>query len=234
VRTLITILAYNEEANIANTINKIRDILPDVSIAVINDGSIDDTELCARQAGVDVINLPFNLGIGGAMQTGLKLAISRGFDIIVRMDGDGQHPPENIPDLLAPVIRGEADIAVGTRFMGGGSGAREVSFPRRVGILFFSLLATWFSGRKVSDATCSFQAINRRAAIFLDKNMEQDHPEVDGWIMLGRAGFQVKEIPMVIHPRRAGVSSINSLRALYFLVKVSITAFAAHSRKIIK
>jgi glycosyltransferase involved in cell wall biosynthesis len=234
VKILVTILAYNEEANIANIIERVSNVLPDVSIAVINDGSEDDTEACARQAGVDVINLPFNLGIGGAMQTGLKLAISRGFDVVVRMDGDGQHPPEKIPDLLAPVMKSEADIAVGTRFLGGGSGSREVSFPRRAGIFFFSLLATWFSGRKVSDATCSFQAINQQAAIFLDNNMEQDHPEVDGWILLGRAGFRVKEIPMVIHPRRAGVSSINTLRALYFLVKVTITAFAAHSRKIIK
>lgn len=233
MKTIVTVLAYNEEASIVNTIQKIKQAAPDCQIAVINDGSIDRTAQLSRECGVSLIDLPFNLGIGGAMQTGLKLAIDQGYDIIVRMDGDGQHPPEQIPNLIAPIINGEADIVVGTRFLGD-SGPHKVSIPRRLGIIYFSFLATLFSGRKVTDATCSYQAINLPAAIFLDRNMEQDHPEVDGWILLGRAGFRVKEIPMNIPPRQAGVSSINTLRSIYFLVKVTITALAARSRKIIK
>lgn len=227
---LVTILAYNEEASICSVIERVRHAVPDATIVVINDGSRDRTAWVARQAGAEVIDLPFNLGIGGAMQTGLKLAITEGYDYIVRMDGDGQHPPEGIPALLDPVMSGEADIAVATRFADSSTSYRP-SFARKIGIFIFSKLATMFSGRKVTDATCSYQAMNLRAARFLDVNMEEDHPEVDGWILLGRAGFRVKEIPMEIRPRRFGVSSINTMRAIYFIFKVGLTAFAARSRR---
>lgn len=230
---LVTILAYNEEACIDKVIQRVKQTVPEAAIAVINDGSIDKTSAVARQTGVDVIDLPFNLGIGGAMQTGLKLGLNRSSDYIVRMDGDGQHMPEGIPILLEPVVSGDYDIAVGTRFFEK-NGENHVTLPRRIGIFLFSLLATWFSGRKVTDATCSYQVMNARAARFLDNNMEQDHPEVDGWILLGRAGFKVKEIPMVIPKRETGISSINLWRATYFVFKVSLTAFAARSRRYIK
>jgi glycosyltransferase involved in cell wall biosynthesis len=231
-KVLVTILAYNEETNICNVIERVRRVVPDATITVINDGSRDDTAKVAKQAGAQVIDLPFNLGIGGAMQTGLKMAIVEGFDYVVRMDGDGQHPPEGIPALLEPVMSGEVDIAVATRFANKYSSYRP-SFTRKIGIFVFSKLATMFSGRKVSDATCSYQAMNLRAAKFLNNNMEEDHPEVDGWILLGRAGFKVKEIPMAIQPRRFGVSSINTMRAIYFIIKVSLTAFAARSRRFV-
>ncbi len=227
---LVTILAYNEESNICSVIERVRQVVPNATIAVINDGSRDRTSIFAEQAGAEVIDLPFNLGIGGAMQTGLKMAIKEGYDYIVRMDGDGQHPPEGIPYLLEPVIKGEVDIAVATRFAGKYS-TYKPSLTRKIGIFVFSKLATMFSGRKVTDATCSYQAMNIHAARFLDSNMEEDHPEVDGWILLGRAGFRVKEIPMEIRPRRFGVSSINTMRAIYFILKVGITAFAARSRR---
>jgi len=233
MKILVTILAYNEEASISEVIQRVRHELPDATIAVINDGSGDNTAGAAQRTGVAVINLPFNLGIGGAMQTGLKLGILGDYDIIVRMDGDGQHPPEEIPKLLSPLLNDDADIAVGTRFLHDSS-PTQIPFSRIVGIALFSQLATWFSGRKVTDATCSFQSINRKAAIFLDKNMEQDHPEVDGWILLGRAGYRVQEIPLAIHPRMRGVSSIDLPRAIYFIVKVTLTAFAARSRKYYK
>jgi glycosyltransferase involved in cell wall biosynthesis len=232
MKILVTILAYNEENNISSVVQRVRRVLPDATIAVINDGSHDDTASAAHQAGAAVINLPFNLGIGGAMQTGLKMGISGNYDVIVRMDGDGQHPPEEISKLLSPVFSGEYDIAAGTRF-GSVSTGYKVPLSRKIGIRLFSQLATWFSGRKVSDATCSFQVLNRRAAIFLNNNMEQDHPEVDGWILLGRAGFRVKEIPLEIYPRLNGVSSIDLPRAIYFIFKVTLTAFAARTRKFV-
>ena len=233
MKILVFILAYNEEESIVGIIERVRCVLPDVMIAVVNDGSRDDTAQRAKQTGVAVINLPYNLGIGGAMQTGLKLGIMGGYDIIVRMDGDGQHPPEEIPKLLSHMVNKDVDIVVGTRFLSNTTSA-QVSFPRRMGIFIFSILATWFSGRKITDATCSFQALNRRAAIFLDKNMEQDHPEVDGWILLGRAGYRVKEISVNIPARQKGTSSINMIRAFYFLIKVSLTALAARSRRYIE
>jgi glycosyltransferase involved in cell wall biosynthesis len=233
MKILIIILAYNEEENIASVIERVRRVISDASIAVINDGSSDNTGQVAKQTGVAVINLPYNLGIGGAMQTGLKLALMEGYDFVVRMDGDGQHPPEEIHNLLAPVISDKVDIAVGTRF-GADQMTYKGSLIRKIGIFLFSYLATKYSGRKVTDATCSYQAMNRRAADFLNKNMEQDHPEVDGWILLGRAGFRVEEIPMHISPRQAGVSSINHWRAIYFIFKVGLTALVARSRRYVK
>jgi glycosyltransferase involved in cell wall biosynthesis len=228
---LVTVLAYNEGASIEAVINRIKRILPEATIAVINDGSSDDTSEVARRTGIEVIDLPFNLGIGGAMQTGLKFGLIQNFEYIVRMDGDGQHPPEEIPKLLDPVMHGEADIAVGTRFSGPDTFGYKASLPRRIGIYLFSRLASRYSGREVTDATCSFQVLNAKAAKFLDNNMEQDHPEVDGWILLGRAGYTVKEIPVGIEPRRKGASSINQWRALYFIIKVGLTALAARSRR---
>jgi len=154
---LVTVLAYNEEDSIEGVINRVKQTIPYATVAVINDGSSDDTGETARRAGVEVIDLPFNLGIGGAMQTGLKFGLIQDFDYIVRMDGDGQHPPEEIPKLLFPVMDGEADIAVGTRFSGPDALGYKASLPRRVGIYLFSRLASKYSGRKVTDATCSFQ-----------------------------------------------------------------------------
>jgi len=232
MKVLVTILAYNEEAIIADVIRRVQFSLPAAMVVVINDGSRDGTSDAARRAGAEVIDLPYNLGIGGAMQTGLKVGIQGNYDVIVRMDGDGQHPPEEIYKLLPYVASGAYDIAVGTRFLNQKL-HKDVVITRRMGIFIFSKLATWFSGRQVTDATCSFQVINRRAAIFLDKNMEQDHPEVDGWILLGRAGYRVKEVDVEIQPRRLGVSSIDTWRALYFVVKVSLTAFVARSRRYI-
>ena len=228
---LVTVLAYNEEDSIGSVVDRVRQILPRATVAVINDGSSDNTSEAAKRAGADIIELPFNLGIGGAMQTGLKFGLLLRFDYIVRMDGDGQHPPEEIPKLLEPVMNGEADIAVGSRFSGPDALGYKASLPRRIGIHLFSRLASRYSGREVTDATCSFQVLNSRAAKFLNRNMEQDHPEVDGWILLGRAGYSVIEIPVGIQPREKGVSSINQWRALYFIIKVGLTALAARSRR---
>jgi glycosyltransferase involved in cell wall biosynthesis len=221
--------AYNEAANIASVIADISNTLPGISIAVIDDGSVDNTAQIARQAGAIVLRLPHNLGIGGAVQTGLRFAVYRNADYVIRLDGDGQHPASQISLLLEPVMRGDIDIAIGSRFIRKAT-PRAVSFPRRVGILIFCMLTSLLSGHKVTDPTSGFMVMNTRVAAFLARNTAQDYPEADARVLLGRGGFKIREIYTQMCERQGGVSSITPARALYYVFKVSLSVLAARSR----
>lgn len=226
---LTVIPAFNEATTIAALVRGITSVLPEGEVVVVDDGSNDDTGLIARHEGAMVLRPPFNLGIGGAVQTGLMLVSTGNYEYIIRLDGDGQHPPEEIPILLKAVCEGEADIAVGSRFFPR-SQAPPISLNRRIGIFLFSKMASFFSGQTVTDPTSGFMVMTREVAIFLSKNLSQDYPEVDARVLLARGGFKVREYPTRMLPRQGGVSSIDLWHACYYALKVTLSIMMARNR----
>ncbi len=221
--TLIIIPAFNEQENIGRVIREIRDTSYPVDVVVINDGSTDATARVAREAGAVVINLPFNLGIGGAVQTGFKYALRHGYEYAIQLDGDGQHVAAEIRKILDPVKSGEADMAIGSRYLT--ETDYKTPFMRRMGMLVFSFVNSALVGQKITDNTSGFRAFSRRAILFLAKYYPADYPEPEAVVVLGRNGFKIKEVPVRMRPRAAGESSINAFRSVYYMVKVLLAIF---------
>lgn len=160
MRTLIIIPAYNEEKSIAGVLERVFQCLPESEIIVINDGSKDNTDLRAAASGARVINLPFNLGIGGAMQTGFLYAKQHDYDIAIQIDGDGQHNPEYVEKLIGPIAAGRADMVIGSRFVN--RTQYKSSLFRKMGITFFSGLVSFLIKQKITDTTSGFRAVNKK------------------------------------------------------------------------
>ncbi len=219
MKTLVIIPALNEEDSIVSTIEEVRQ-RGFQDIVVIDDGSCDGTMLKASSVGVKVVGLPFNLGIGAAVQTGLCYARKYGYDAVVRIDSDGQHDPDFIRDLLSEVDRG-ADLAIGSRFLHPDSQYRS-SLIRRIGIHFFSWLISALVGTQISDPTSGYQAFGKRAIKLFSCSYPTDFPEPEATVIAQRAGFLIREIPVKMRLRASGVSSIRYLRTLYYMVKVTL------------
>ena len=217
---VVLVPAYNEEASIAGVVSEIRQQAVGADVVVIDDGSGDGTAGAARAAGATVIRLQHNLGIGGAVQTGYRYAVAQGYRYVVRMDGDGQHDASCIGALLSPLRSGQADVVIGTRF--GGQGTYRAPIARALGIRLFSLLVRLVTGQRFTDTTSGFQACTLRAARFLAARLPSDYPEIEGLILLCRAGFRVQEVAVTMRARQSGVSSIGRLRALYYVLKVTL------------
>jgi glycosyltransferase involved in cell wall biosynthesis len=219
-RVLVVVPAYREEKKIGEVVSAVRERFR-YDVLVVNDGSPDGTSAAARTAGAIVVDLPCNLGIGGAVQTGFLYARNRGYDAVVRIDGDGQHDPDDIVALLGPVLRGEADAAVGSRFLG--KTEYRGSIPRIFGIGFFRVLVRLFTGFRVTDPTSGFFAINRRLIAFYASHYPSDYPEVDAYILMHRMKARAVEIPARMYERQEGKSSITPLQAMYYMVKVTLS-----------
>jgi len=217
-RILAYILAHNEESAIGQVVQRVRQALPEATVLVVDDGSMDNTARAAREAGAQVVSLPFNLGIGGASQTGQIYAIAQGYDIAVRLDGDGQYPPAEIHRLLDALAPAEVDMVVGSRFLA--PGGYKAPFLRRIGIRFFSIILSAICRRRVTDPTSGFIAAKRPALTHLARIAVFDFPEIESLVSLSRAGFHVIETPVSMAERAAGTSSINLLRSVYYVVKV--------------
>jgi glycosyltransferase involved in cell wall biosynthesis len=217
-KRLVIVPAFNEEKNIGQVVDDILGAGLGLDVVVIDDGSHDRTSEIARLHGARVISLPFNLGIGGAVQTGLKFAYRQGYDVAIQIDGDGQHVPSEIPLLLAPLQRREADVAIGSRYIG--SRRYRTPLMRRAGMIVFSLVNSILIGQRITDNTSGFRAFNRRAIEFLSMIYPSDYPEPETIVILGRNGFRLQELAVEMRPRASGESSINSLRAIYYMVKV--------------
>ena len=216
--------ARNEEAAVGGVIAEMRAFDPDLEVVVIDDGSGDRTAAVAEAAGARVVRLPFNLGIGGAVQTGFRYALEHGFDLAVRLDGDGQHDPTELPTLLEPVLAGRADIAVGSRFAGAGdvparrSRAASASACSR-GVV--SLLVR----QRVTDTTSGFQAVNRRGIALFAADYPHDYPEVEAVVMVHRHRLRLEEVPVRMRERAGGRSSIRAGHSVYYMLKVSLALF---------
>lgn len=211
---------YNESASIGPVVREIRLHAPQADVVVIDDGSSDNSACIAGSAGATVLKLPYNLGIGGAVQTGYRYAVSQGYDAVVRMDGDGQHDASDIPALLAPILDGSADVVIGSRFLNGRG--YVPSLLRSIGIRFFAILASLITRRRITDPTSGFQACSKTAAHFLAAYTPQDYPEVEGLLLLCRAGFRIQEVAVTMRSRFAGKSSIRKLKTVYYVLKVTL------------
>lgn len=225
-RVLAIIPAYNEEKTIRWVVSRVHKTVPEADVLVIDDGSTDDTYREARLAGAFVVRHPFNLGIGGAVQTGLKFAQQGGYDFVLRLDGDGQHDPHDILPLLASLRSRQADVVIGSRFLDGGGNA-SLPILRHLGIRLFALEVRLLTGTQATDTTSGYMAINRRAVEILVSHIPQDYPEVESRIILHKAGLTTQEVPTRMHARRAGVSSIDSWRSLYYAFKVTLAVLIA-------
>ena len=229
-RILIIVPAYNEAESIASTIDSIRADAPWADIAVVNDGSQDATAEIARSKGVILLNLPYNLGIGGAMQTGYIFACERGYDVAIQVDGDGQHDPAYIPVLLAPMETGAADLVIGSRFIG--PSFFRSSLPRLIGIRWFAALISLLIGRRVTDTTSGSRAANRSVIEFFASAYPQDYPEPEMVVFAHRAGFRIREVPVEMRERQGGKSSINLWRSIYYMIKVTLAILMSALRPI--
>jgi glycosyltransferase involved in cell wall biosynthesis len=219
-KILAMIPAYNESTSIEKVLAELKAAGLPVQPLVIDDGSKDDTARKARQAGALVITLPFNLGIGGAVQTGYRYAEQNGYDIAVQIDGDGQHDPSYLPKILAPLLEGRADLVVGSRFLHAG-GFRS-SRMRRAGIRFFVFLIRLLTGLSCSDPTSGFRACNRSLIRVFAAYYPMDFPEPEAIVIARRLGVRIEEVPVVMRSRQLGKSSIGKLKSPYYMIKVTL------------
>jgi glycosyltransferase involved in cell wall biosynthesis len=229
LKRIAIVPALNEQEAIARVIDEIRSFDPGLEIVVIDDGSVDRTAAVAEERGAHVIRLPFNLGIGGSVQTGFRYAFDNGFRLAVRLDGDGQHNAGELEKLLEPVLAGETDIAVGSRFLER-SGYRS-SAPRRAGITILAKTVSLLVGRRVTDPTSGFQALNRHAIALFAADYPHDIPEVEAVLMTHKHRLRMMEVPVEMRERAGGRSSIGRIFAVYYMVKVLLALFVGLFRK---
>jgi hypothetical protein len=215
--------AYNEAASVGRVIDEIRAARPAFDVLVVDDGSRDATAAVARARGARVVSLPFNLGIGGAVQTGYRYARAHGYELAVQVDADGQHDPADLAALVAPVLAGEADFAVGSRFAG--AGTYRAPLGRRLGIRLFAGTISRLTGQRVTDTTSGFRAANRRAIELFAEDYPHDYPEVETTVMVVKERLRLVEVPVCMRERAAGRSSITAARSAYYVAKVMVALF---------
>lgn len=231
-RLLVVIPAYNEQDSLPSVIADLRAYCPWANIVVVNDGSADNTSRIARSLGASVLDLPYNLGIGGAVQTGLLFAAERGYDIAVQFDGDGQHRADQIPLLLAALEDPGCDVALGSRFLKPSS--YRVPLGRRCGIAIFRFVNSLVLRKRITDNTSGFRAYNRRALTFLAREYPHDYPEPESVVTLSRHGFRVVEVPVSMRMRQGGHSSITFLRSIYYMFKVLLAIGIGATRRTVR
>lgn len=226
MKKLVIIPAYNEEKSIGKLLDELERVAPDYDYIVVNDCSLDHTsQIVRKKQATAVIDLPVNLGIGGAVQTGYLYALRAGYDIAVQMDGDGQHDPAYLDALTQPIERGDAEICIGSRFLSGEG--FQSSRVRRIGIAWLSMLIRWRTGVRIQDVTSGFRAVDRSRIQLFARNYPQDYPEPEAIVIALRSGARVKEVPTIMRARETGVSSITFLRSVYYMVKVTLSLILA-------
>jgi glycosyltransferase involved in cell wall biosynthesis len=225
VRSLAVIPAYNEESTVGEVVRIIRRELPQFDVLVVDDGSTDATALIAKAEGATVLRHPFNLGIGGAVQSGFKFALENAYDYAVQVDGDGQHGPEQVHKLMTDMDRGGVDMVVGSRFL-----SEDHHYPapisRRTGIHIFAFVCSRITGQRVSDPTSGFRLCNRRAIELFARDYPHDYPEVEATLMLHYHRLRMREVPVQMYERGGGSSSISgSGKSAYYMIKVLLAIF---------
>jgi glycosyltransferase involved in cell wall biosynthesis len=220
--------AHNEAQSLAGVIREVRQAVS-ADIVVIDDGSTDATPEIALAEGAQLLKLPFNLGIGAAVQTGFKLAAREGNEIAVQVDGDGQHKATLIPELIKPIAAGDADMVVGSRYLTPKDYCG--SLGRRAGTALFSRILSLMLKQKLTDATSGFRAVGRELIELFANDYPRDYPEVEALLLAHLARRRVKEVPVTMRQRGGGCSSINSFRSAYYMVKVLLALIATFSRQ---
>ena len=223
MRILVIIAAYNEEENIEKTVKEFLEICPETDYLVVNDGSTDRTEEILKISQFHHVTLPVNLGIGGAIQTGYRYAFENGYDIAVQLDGDGQHDPRFIRVLTEPIINGEADYCIGSRFIT--RKGFQSSGIRRTGIRFLSDEIRLMTGVRVKDVTSGFRAVGSNSIAAFCESYPIDYPEPEAIVDAIMRRERIREIPVVMRGRERGKSSITMWRSVYYMIKVTLDVF---------
>jgi glycosyltransferase involved in cell wall biosynthesis len=229
VKQLAIVPAYNEQGAIGAVVDEILAFDASFDVLVVDDASHDRTAETARAHGAHVVTLPFNLGIGGAVQTGFRYAAYKGYELAVRVDGDGQHDPAELRSLIAAVVGGETDICVGSRFAGADS--YRSSRSRRVGIRILARTMSLLIGQRVTDTTSGFQVLNRRAIELFADDYPHDYPEVEATLMVHKNGLRLTELPVQMRERSAGQSSIRGVQTAYYMAKVMLAILIGSLRR---
>jgi glycosyltransferase involved in cell wall biosynthesis len=220
---LIIIPCFNEQESIGKLLSEIHSTqINNVSIVPlpVNDCSKDKTILVIKEHTNHFLDLPVNLGIGGAVQSGLKYALENNFDIAVQLDGDGQHPPSELIKVISPIINNEADVCIGSRFID--KEGFQSSFLRRVGINFLSGLIKLRCGQTILDCTSGYRAFNKKAIELSAAYYPKKYPEPESTLYFIKKGLRVKETPVIMEARDGGTSSISGWRGIYYMIKVSL------------
>ena len=220
MKILLIIPAYNEEENIKKTIEKIENFSNEIDYIVINDGSTDSTEQILLENKIKHIKLIHNLGIGGAVQTGYKYAYENNYDIAIQFDGDGQHDVNYISNICEPLINGQADMCIGTRYLDKSASEFQSTFMRRFGSNIITIFIKIFAGKKITDPTSGFRAANRKVITEFAKNYPTEYPEPESTVSLLVNGYNVTEVPVSMNERTGGVSSIRLWKSVDYMVKV--------------
>jgi glycosyltransferase involved in cell wall biosynthesis len=221
--------AFNEAGSVAKVIGEVRAFDPGFEVVVVDDGSSDRTSAVAAEHGARVLTLPFNLGIGGSVQTAFRYAHENGFELAIRLDGDGQHDASQLPALIAPVLDGTADIAVGSRYLGDG-GYRQ-SAHRALGNRILAGAASLVARQKVTDPSSGFQALNARTIELFANDYPHEFPEVEATVLVAKCQLRRVEVPAAMRERLAGQSSHGVLKSTYFLLKVLLALFVTIFRR---
>lgn len=228
----VIIPAFNEEKAIGALIGEIKKDAPFLDIVVVNDGSRDETSFVSRSKNVVVLDLPCNLGVGGAVQAGFRYAYEKGYDLVVRIDGDGQHPPEEIPKLIKAILKRDVDLVIGSRYVGERS--YENTTLRSMGIKLLSLFLSLICRNRVTDPTSGFWIINRKLLYYFAHDYPSEYPEPEAIALLHRHGYTCYEIPAKFRPRTTGRSTIRGFGAIYYMIKVCLALIVDRIRPINK
>ena len=227
MKKLVIIPAFNEEGNLEKTIKDIKDNAPDY--VIINDCSTDKTLEMCRRHGFSYLNLPVNLGIGGAVQTGYRYAYYHGYDIAVQFDGDGQHSASHLEDMVTTLIDTESDMVIGSRFIE--KEGFQSSGLRRIGIKYFTGLIKLLTGKKITDPTSGMRMVNKKLLEKFTDEYPKDYPEPESVVTILSEKYKVTEIPVVMNEREEGVSSISLKNSVYYMIKVSFAILIARMKK---
>ena len=220
MKVLLIIPAYNEEKNISKTIKKVMEYSKDIDYVVINDGSIDNTPEILDKENLNHIDLVRNLGIGGAVQTGYKYAYENDYDIAIQFDGDGQHDISYIPKICEPLIKQKADMCIGTRYLDKSESKFQSTFMRRLGSSIISFFIKIFCGKRITDPTSGFRAVNKKVIAEFANNYPTEYPEPESTVTLLINGYNITEVPVSMNERTGGVSSIRLWKSVDYMVKV--------------
>lgn len=220
---LIIVPAYNEEAAIPFVLSELSQVLPDVPVLVIDDCSEDGTRYVAGAAGAHVLSLPHHLGLGGCVQAGYKLAHELGYEYVIRIDGDGQHDPRDIPRMYEALRKSECEMVIGSRFVL--ENGQRASLIRSLGIRFFRWVLRPILGKSVHDPTSGFVGVNRSALALFAKSFPLEYPEIEALVVLQRKAFRFIELPCTMRRRKAGKSSITPAKSLYYIFHVLLGVF---------
>ncbi len=230
-KMLAIVPAYNEEENILRTCQELEKCSLDLDYLVINDASTDRTKEVCEENNLPHINLIHNLGIGGAVQTGYKYGLENGYDLAVQFDGDGQHNADYLEALAAPVLSGEADLCLGSRFLEKDKAGYKSTGARRMGIKIISQLIKWMTGKKIYDPTSGFRACNRTVIELFADSYPVEYPEPESLVRLLKENMRIKEVPVAMNSRAKGVSSINSWSSFYYMINVCLAIIMERFRK---